>query len=67
VRVTGNATVIERDDMRTLWTCNQVAVEEAAHCRVSRNVRNGSKQTLRQYPAKTDGAGGDRSSEYKRR
>ena len=30
VQITGKATVIDKDDMRSLWTCNQVALEDAA-------------------------------------
>ncbi len=29
VQVTGKATVIGKDDMRSLWTCNEVALEDA--------------------------------------
>jgi hypothetical protein len=29
VRVTGKATIFEKDDIRSFWTCNQVALEEA--------------------------------------
>jgi hypothetical protein len=29
VRVTGKATIIEKNDVRSFWTCNQVAVEDA--------------------------------------
>jgi hypothetical protein len=29
VRVTGKVTIIHRDDIRSLWTCNRVALEEA--------------------------------------
>lgn len=29
VRITGKATVMGKDDMRSLWTCNPVALEDA--------------------------------------
>jgi len=29
VHITGKATVIEKDDIRSLWTCNAVALEDA--------------------------------------
>jgi hypothetical protein len=29
VRITGNATVIDKDDLRSFWTCNPVAIEDA--------------------------------------
>jgi hypothetical protein len=29
VRISGKATVIDNDDIRSLWTCNSVALEDA--------------------------------------